>query len=243
MMRFQTAPTVVGVTGRVEMKIKKTVKLTNPPITGVILAGGHSRRMGQNKALMPLGTDTVIGHVIRQVLAVTSDLLLITNTPETYTHLNLPMHPDLVPNRGALGGIYTGLTYATNSIVLCVACDMPLLRPILLSHLSSYLGKHDAVVPYVQALNCPTRTFQTLCAAYSKRCLPIIDQMFAEGELRVHALYERISVRVVAPTEWRQFDPQGVSFFNINTPADFEEAERMLKSFEIRGEIGGKSLC
>jgi molybdopterin-guanine dinucleotide biosynthesis protein A len=67
--------------------------------------------------------------------------------------------------------------------------------------------------------------------------------MFAEGELRVHALYERISVRVVAPTEWRQFDPQGVSFFNINTPADFEEAERMLKSFEIRGEIGGKSLC
>ena len=192
---------------------------------------------------MPLGTDTIIGHVIRGMLDVTNDLLLITNTPETYTHLDLPMHPDLVANRGALGGIYTGLRNATSSIVLCVACDMPLLRSILLSHLSSSLGEHDAVVPYVRALNCPTRTFQTLSAVYSKRCLPVIEAMFAEGELRVHALYERISVRVVAPDEWRQFDPQGVSFFNINTPADFEEAERMLKSFEIRGEIGGKSLC
>ena len=218
--------------------------MTNPPITGVILAGGHSRRMGQNKALMYLGTDTVIEHVIGQVLAVTNDLLLITNTPEPYTHLDLPMHPDLVSNKGALGGIYTGLTYATNSSVLCVACDMPLLRPPLLHHLISSVGDHDAVVPYVKALNCyPTRTFQTLCAVYSKRCLRVIDQMFTEGELRVHALYERISVRAVAPAEWQQFDPEGVSFFNINTPTDFEKAKRMLNEGDFGSEIGGESSC
>ena len=192
---------------------------------------------------MRLGTDTIIGYVIHQVLAITNDLLVITNTPETYTHLDLPMHPDLVPNKGALGGIYTGLTYATNSRVLCVACDMPLLRPTLLSHLASSLGNHDAVVPYVQALNCPTRTFQTLCAVYSQRCLPVICQMFTEGELRVHALYERISVRAVPPAEWQQFDPEGVSFFNINTPTDFEKAKRMLNKGDFGSEIGGKSSC
>ena len=138
------------------------------------------------------------------------------------------MYADILPGMGALGGLHTGLTYATNSTVLCVGCDMPLLQPNLLSHLTTLLGNYDAVVPCVEAADRSAIVFQTLSAVYSKRCLPVIDRMLAAGELRVHALYDRIDARIVQPYEWQVLDPQGLSFFNINTPKDFEKANRYI---------------
>ncbi|MBI1927678.1 molybdenum cofactor guanylyltransferase [Candidatus Poribacteria bacterium] len=205
------------------------MKSINNAVTGVILAGGSSRRMGQNKATMRLGAETIIEHVIRRMRAITAEGLVITNTPALYAHLGLPMYTDIVPDMGTLGGIYTGLTYAANPSVLCVGCDMPLLQPNLLSYLASILEDYDAVVPYVEEGGSSAPTFQTLSAVYSKRCVPVINQMLVEGELRVHAMYDRIAVRRVEPQEWQKFDPQGLSFFNINTPADFEKAVQMLR--------------
>ena len=184
--------------------------------------------MGQNKALMRLGDQPLIAHVIHQMESVTDELLLITNEPNLYTALELPMHADILPDMGALGGLHTGLTYATNSTVICVGCDMPLLQPNLLSHLTTLLGDYDAVVPCVQAADRSTPVFQTLSAVYSKGCLSVIDEMLAVDELRVHALYDRIDARIVQPHEWQAFDPRGLSFFNINTPEDFEEANRYI---------------
>lgn len=204
------------------------METTDVPVTGVILAGGRSRRMGQNKALMPLGDEPLIVHVIRQMESVTDELLLITNEPELYTALKLPMYRDILPNIGALGGIYTGLTYAANSTVICVGCDMPLLQPHLLSHLTTLLDNYDAVVPCVEVEERSANVLQTLAAIYTKRCLPIINGMLAGGELRVHALYDRVDTRIVQPQEWRRFDPRGLSFFNINTPEDFEIANRYI---------------
>lgn len=197
-------------------------------VTGVILAGGQSRRMGQNKALMRLGNEPLIVHVIRQMESVTDELLLITNEPDLYTSLKLPIYIDIVPDMGALGGLHAGLSYAANSTVICVGCDMPLLQSNLLSYLVTLLGLYDAVVPCVQAVDRPSPVFQTLSAVYSKRCLPVIDEMLAVGELRVHALYNHIEARIVQPHEWREFDPRGLSFFNINTPDDFEKAEKYI---------------
>lgn len=198
------------------------------PVTGVILAGGQSRRMGQNKALMRLGDEPLIAHVVRQIELVVDELLLITNEPDLYTDLKIPVYTDILPDMGALGGLHTGLTHAVNSTVICVGCDMPLLQPNLLSHLSTLLGNYDAVVPCVEAADRSAVVFQTLSAVYSKRCLPVIDGMLAAGELRVHALYDRIDTRIVQPHEWQAFDPQGLSFFNINTPEDFEKANRYI---------------
>ena len=204
------------------------METVDTPVTGVILAGGQSRRMGQNKALMFLGDDPLIVHVVRQMELVTTELLLITNEPDLYAALEMPMYADIQPDMGALGGLHTGLTYATNSTVLCVGCDMPLLQPNLLSHLTTLLGDYDAVVPCVEAADRSRIVFQTLSAVYSKRCLPVIDGMLSSGELRVHALYDRIDARIVQPHEWRVLDPQGLSFFNINTPEDFERANRYI---------------
>lgn len=203
------------------------MQIVKDSTTGIILAGGSSRRMGKNKALMPLGCATLIEHTLCRMQSVTTNLLLITNTPSLYGHLGVRMYTDLIPNMGALGGIYTGLTHADNPAAICVACDMPLLQPRLLSYLTTVLGEDDAAVPYVENPDSPVPKFQTLSAVYSKKCLSTIKQMFVEGELRVHALYNRISVRVVPPSEWRQFDPHGHSFFNINTPEDFNIVRRI----------------
>lgn len=184
--------------------------------------------MGQNKALMSLGDEPLIVHVVRQMELVTTELLLITNEPDLYTTLKVPMYSDILPDMGALGGLYTGLTYAANNVVLCVGCDMPLLQPNLLSHLITLLGAYDAVVPCVEAVDRSTTVFQTLSAVYSKRCLPVIDGMLSVGELRVYALYDRIDTRIVQPHEWQVFDSQGLSFFNINTSEDFEKANRYI---------------
>ena len=204
------------------------------PVTGVILAGGTSRRMGQNKALLPLGDDPLIAHVIRCMRLVPDELLLITNNPAEYAHLGLPMHSDMIPDTGALGGIYTGLTYASHDAVLCVACDSPFLQPELLSYLVSVLGEYDAVMPYTYKTppsdNKDARiTLQTLCAAYSKRCLSIIELMLQESELRVHALQERANILTLTPEIWKTYDSEGHSFFNVNTPEDFEKAQTIVK--------------
>ena len=208
-------------------------------VTGVILAGGTSRRMGKNKALIQLGEDPLIGHVIRRIRPVTDELLLITNTPDEYAHLGLPMHGDVVSDAGALGGIYTGLASACYDTVLCVACDSPFLVPKLLIYLVSVLDNYDAVMPYTYRGN-PTDpnnsdqiTLQTLCAVYSKRCLSIIELMLQESELRVHALQERASIKRVSPEVWQVFDPDGISFFNINTPADLEQANAYMISKRV----------
>ena len=201
-----------------------------PPVTGVILAGGKSRRMGENKALLQLGGDSLIGHVIRRMRGVTDELLLITNTPAEYSHLELPMHADIVSNTGALGGIYTGLTHASHDTVLCVACDSPFLDSKLITYLVSVLSKYDAVMPYTLRGDTGQMTLQTLCAVYSKRCLPIIEQMLKASELRVHALYEHGNIKRIPPEIWQRFDPEGMSFLNINTPEDFDRANFYMKS-------------
>ena len=200
------------------------------PVTGVILAGGKSRRMGANKALMQLGEDSLIGHIIRRMRLVTDELLLITNSPTEYAHLDLPMYADIIPNTGALGGIYTGLTSASYDAVICVACDSPFLEPKLLTYLVSVLGEYDAVMPYTSNHNDTQIILQTLCGVYSKRCLPIIASMLQASELRVHALQEWARVQSVSPEVWQKLDPEGMSFFNINTPADFDLANSYMRS-------------
>ena len=204
--------------------------------------------MGENKALMRLGDDSLIGHVIRCLHDVTDELLLVTNSPTEYAHLDVPMHGDILPDAGALGGVYTGVTHASHDAILCVACDSPFLEPKLLSYLVTVLGEYDAVIPYTyssrQTPFCLNKdigvtnpsygddtqiTLQTLCAAYSKRCLSIIELMLRESELRVYALQERAHIKRVSPEVWREFDPEGMSFFNINTPEDFERADSYVR--------------
>ena len=204
--------------------------------TGVILAGGDSRRMGRNKALMRLGDETLISRTLKRLQSVTDETIIIANSVHLYSELDVRVYEDLIPESGALGGVYTGLTHAVNSAVVCVACDMPLLKPELMNYLLSVLGEHDAVVPYTQELEESNPKLQTLCAVYARRCKRVVRQMLEGGELRLHALCDRIKVRRVPPVEWRDFDPDGLSFVNVNTREDFERVKKMLEH-EMMGEV------
>ncbi len=198
-------------------------------VTGAILAGGKSRRMGVNKAFLRLGDRTLIEHGIHRIQPITDELLIITNTPDEYNHLGIETKADIIPNSGTLGGIHSALTYSTNDAVICVGCDNPFINTDLLLYLISMLGKYDAVIPYT----CSEKgqmTLQTLCAVYSKRCLPIIEKMLNDAEYRVHALKWHADINLIIPETWKKIDPDGHSFLNINTPDDFEVAQTLYDS-------------
>lgn len=191
-------------------------------VRGVILAGGQSRRMGRNKALLPLRGEPLLAHVIRALQQVTDDLLLVTNTPATYALFRLPMVEDLQPGYGALGGIYTALRQLSeHERALIVACDMPFLLPPVLRHLIQASEGFDIAVPLREG------NYETLCAVYTPCCIAPIERLMAQGIRRIDRLYPLVRVRRVEPTEWQAIDPDGWTFFNINSPEDYERAQRL----------------
>ena len=118
-------------------------------VTGVILAGGKSRRYGRNKALVEFEGMRLIERTVTVMRAVFDQVILVTNTPHEYAYLGLPMVQDLIRGLGPLGGIYTGLEMTTEEAGFFVACDMPFLNQSLILHMVEIRGTYDAVVPRV----------------------------------------------------------------------------------------------
>jgi molybdopterin-guanine dinucleotide biosynthesis protein A len=194
--------------------------------TVAILAGGRSTRMGTDKALVALNEKSLIEHVIARV----SDLgqgetILITNQPGVYAHLGLPMFGDVVRDKGSLGGIYTAITYSQNPYTLALACDLPFVKPDLLRYMLSRLtasgGPFDVIVPRAKGL------WQGLHAIYGKACLAPIRECLDTDDLHVIRFYPKVRVCYLSEAECAPFDPDGLSFFNVNTREDLEQARRM----------------
>ena len=191
----------------------------------IILAGGESRRMGVNKALLRLAPGGPA--LIEQVVAATAPLgppLLVTNTPEQYAFLNLPMVPDARPGTGALGGLYSGLRASTAPFNLAVACDMPFLRPALLRYLADQPRDYDVLIPRWSEPGTPRPQLETLHAIYSRACLPAIERHLDAGDLRVVSFFRDVAVRYVEEVELREVDPTLHSFRNLNTPEELAQA-------------------
>jgi molybdopterin-guanine dinucleotide biosynthesis protein A len=192
------------------------------PVTGVILAGGKSRRMGRDKAFLPFGTGMLIERVIEVLRQVTEDVILITNTPELYQRFGLPMFSDVIPEAGSLGGVYTGLASTKTSYSLCLACDMPFVKPAFLRFLCEMAAAADVVIPR------NAEDFQPLCAVYSQACREPIRQKIDAGRLKITGFFDQVRVRVVEGELLTRYDPHDVMFFNANTPEEYEQARRML---------------
>lgn len=137
-----------------------------------ILAGGKSKRMGQDKAFLQVGKKMVIERVIERVQPLTDDLFISTNTPDAFSRFNLPMVGDIHPNKAALGGIYSAIHAAQHQNVLIVACDMPFLNVDLLSYLIQLSATADVVAPFI---NPPQP--ETMHTVYNKACLPAIKKI------------------------------------------------------------------
>lgn len=196
-----------------------------PRVSGVVLAGGKSRRMGgAPKALLPFGEAPLIRHVVQTLESVLPESLVVTNTPELYAFLGRPMVADVYPDGGSLGGIYSGLLAAPGEAALCVACDMPFLSADLLAYLASRAGEADVVVPDAAG------ELQTLHAVYAKACLPAMQRRLAAGRLRITGFFDEVRVlRVPAETVAALADPE-LALMNLNTPADLARARTLWRT-------------
>jgi molybdopterin-guanine dinucleotide biosynthesis protein A len=193
---------------------------------GIILAGGASRRMGTNKALLRLtpGGPTLIEQVVDR-LRPFGPLLLVTNTPDAYAFLGLPMVPDALPGTGALGGLYSGLAAAEAGANFVVACDMPALQPALLRYMADQPRAYDVLIPRWTEPGRAKPVLETLHAIYSRACLPAIRAHLDAGDLRLISFLPDVRVRYLDEPELRAVDPDLGSFRNVNTPEEWAAVE------------------
>jgi molybdopterin-guanine dinucleotide biosynthesis protein A len=178
--------------------------------------------MGQNKALMSLGGKRLVERVVEVMRAVFRDLLMVTNSPEVYATLGLPMVRDVWPEKGSLGGIYSAIYHSATPYCLVVACDMPFLHAAVLRYLTAQIADYDVVIPDVLG------ELQTLHAIYSKACLPAIERCLAANRLRIVSFLPDVRVRTVTASELQAYDPELLAFQNLNTPEEFQAAEQRL---------------
>ena len=189
----------------------------------VIQAGGQSTRMGENKALKPFMGRPLVQRVIERLAPIADELLLTTNQPEEFAFLELPLFTDIKPGRGPLGGLYTALISAKYSSVAVVACDMPFANAPLLLAAAGLLSQDDADVVIAET----AEGFEPLHAVYRREtCIPAIESAMEADQWRVISWLPQVKVRKLSPEELGRFDPQGLAFWNVNTPEEFSKAEQ-----------------
>jgi molybdopterin-guanine dinucleotide biosynthesis protein A len=197
--------------------------------TIVIQAGGESRRMGQDKALVPFLGQPLIERILERIRGLADEILVTTNNPGAFQFLGVPLYPDLVPDRGALGGLYTALRAASHPLVGVVACDMPFLNPDLLAFEREKLmgTKADIVIPETSS------GLEPFHAVYRRStCLEPVKSALDAGKWRVDAWFYQIKLLALTSEEMRLYDPHLVSFWNVNTPEDLSHAQKMALEIE-----------
>ena len=194
-------------------------------VTSIVLAGGKNRRLGRSKALETVGGKNLIEHVIERLKPLTSQILIVTSRERSNLLAvgKAEILVDLYPDKGPLGGIYTGLLAARSLRSVVVACDMPFLNQALLSYMMQISASFDLVIPRFNNMVEP------LHAVYSKDCLAPIERLLKLGKLSLLELLTLTNVRYVEAEEINRFDSEHLSFFNVNTEDDLEKARKLVK--------------
>lgn len=184
-------------------------------ITGVILAGGKSSRFGSNKALAILHGKPLIKHVADTVTSIFQDCLLVTNTPEQYGFLNMPMVGDRYRNMGPLAGIHTALTKITTPRAFIVACDMPCVSTELIRYLCAIdEQEYDVIIPWHEKGQEP------LFGIYHKKAAVVIESYLKQRNCQIIKILEELLVRRIDEDELLAITGDFSCFKNINRPAD-----------------------
>ena len=192
-------------------------------VGGIILAGGSSSRLGQDKALIKAAGMTLIERVVQRLQLVVDEIVLVTDDPLRVSFLGLPMVEDTFAGVGTLGGLHAGLAALEAEYGVAVGCDMPFLNPDLLRYLISLRHGYDVVMPMLG------KYYEPLHAVYGKRCLPAIEETIEAGQGRIMHACSCAHVRYVQDTQMVPYDPGLLSFFNVNEPQDLERMHALLK--------------
>ena len=205
----------------------------HPPTSAIVLAGGASRRLGQDKRhlrLWGIAGPTLLEYVVGIVARLCADVVVVLNDPDAWASLPARLVPDVYADGGSLGGIYAGLLAAEHEYALAVACDMPFLNTVLLGSMLSRPRDYEVLVP--RSLQPGTARnaldVEPLHAIYAKACLAPMRAMLDSGRRQIAAFFPSVRVAYVEPDETRRYDQAGRSFLNINTPEQMAEAARLI---------------
>lgn len=186
-----------------------------PGVTGVILAGGESKRMGSDKSLLPIHGARFIDHIYTRLASLFDEVLIVTNSTELYREIPCRKVPDIYRGKGALAGIHSGLKHSRQQHVFVVGCDMPFVEPEVVRAVCAAAGQGDLVMPISSSGHEP------LHALYAKSCLPAMEQVLKQGKKRIVSFFDQVCVVEIPATELQQSDLQERSFRNINTPEEY----------------------
>lgn len=188
-------------------------------VSGIILAGGKSARMGTDKALLKVGPCCIIERIASVFRPVVDEILVVTDRPDKFAEYGDKTIGDIMPGHGPLGGLHAGLVRASHARVLVAACDLPFISAPLACLLIQCAADYDAVVPRYRGYPEP------LCALYSKNCIKIIEQRLTRNQNKITGLYDQVRVRYIEETEMLPVEPHPERvLFNLNTPGDLKKA-------------------
>jgi molybdopterin-guanine dinucleotide biosynthesis protein A len=193
-------------------------------MTSIILVGGKSSRLGQNKALQVIGGKSLIQWVVDRLTVLSTEIIIATARGEAIpcsSAVKIKTVADIYPEKGPLGGIYSGLIASSSSRAIVVGCDTPFLSTGLLEYMTQICPAFDIVVPLIK------NEVEPLCAVYSKNCLVPIQGLLEQDERRIRKLFSMVKVKYVEEDEINRFDPEHLSFFNINSQADLDRARKL----------------
>lgn len=189
-------------------------------MTGIVLAGGRSRRFGQDKAALPWGNGDLLGDIAARLATVCDEVLVAVGDRQLALPAGVRGVVDAYADSGPMAGIHAGLRAARHPVAFVIACDMPFVEPAAVSLLKDQVMGYDAAVPRVAGRWAP------LFACYATSCLPAMERLLGSGVRRVFDLYAHIRCRVVPGDAFRQFDPELRMFQDLNTPGDYARARR-----------------
>lgn len=195
----------------------------NLGVTGVVLAGGQSRRMGRNKAFLPWGEATLLEHVLRTLRPLMDELLVVVNDAGPFQGLRARVVEDLVPGAHALGGLYTGLRAASHPLCFVCGCDTPFLNPAVIRFLLRQADGYEAVIPKT------SDGLQPLHAVYRASIATSLEEPLHLQRWELSKWAERLHARLIEPAMLEQIDPLGLSWCNLNAPADYARAARRFR--------------
>lgn len=194
------------------------------PLTGLIIAGGKSHRLGIDKRFLEIGGRLCIQRVIDAYQGLFKEILIVADATEPFMSLEVKVVVDLIPGRATLGGLYTGLHFASHDRVFAAASDMPWLSAAAIRVVLDQALSGDIVIPDLAG------KLQPMHATYAKTCLPVLRSMVEAGRLKMQDLCMSPELRVhrIPEAAFRDADPQLRSFFNINTLEDLAQAQKWI---------------
>jgi len=205
----------------------------NDLLTGIILAGGKSRRLGRDKALELFNERPLIFSVIDAIRSSVDEIILIVNDSARKKELafikNVKIVVDTYIDSGSLGGIYSGLLEAKNSNAIVLACDMPFVSKNIINTMKNRMGSNvDIVIPETDGYKHSTH------AIYNKNCLEVIDQQLKQNEYKISKIFSKCKTIIITENEIDEIEPNSKSFFNINNESDLDKANQI---FSTMGKI------